>query len=92
MVLPTPTMPDGLDQAGQRAAIAAIADANHPLESLERKTVVAPLILKVAGDDPAEKQRTLRRVDLWFIAYGKLDTIANESFWKSVRNSMRRSR
>ena len=87
MVLPTPTMPDGLDQAGQRAGIAAIADANHTLESLERKTVVAPLILKVAGDDPAEKQRTLRRVDLWFIAYGKLDTIANESFWKSVRNS-----
>jgi hypothetical protein len=87
VVLPAPTMADGLDQAGQRAVIAAIADDNHPPEALERKTIVAPLILKVADNDPADKLHSLRRVDFWFIAYGKLDTIANETFWKSVRNS-----
>ena len=87
VALPKPSMADGLDRAGQRAAIVAIADANHPPEALERKSVVAPLVLKIGGDDPAEKQRSLRRVDIWFVAYGKLDTIADESFWKSVRNS-----
>jgi hypothetical protein len=86
VVLPSPTMPDGLDQAGQRAAIAAIADANHPPEALERNTVVAPVILKVTDDD-SEKHGSVQRVDFWFVAYGKLDTIASESFWKSVRNS-----
>jgi hypothetical protein len=87
VVLPTPSMADGLDEAGQRAVIVAIADANRTPEALERKTVVAPLVLKVTDNDPADKLQTLRRVDFWFIAYGKLDTIANESFWKSVRNS-----
>jgi hypothetical protein len=85
--LPKPMMVDGLDRAGQRAVVARIADANHPIEALERKSIVAPFILKIGGDDAVEKTSTLRRVDLWFIAYGKLDTIGDESFWKSVRES-----
>jgi hypothetical protein len=68
--------------------IAAVADANHPPEALERKSVVAPLILKITGDEQAAQQRTLRRVDFWFVAYGKLDKIADQSFWKSVRSSL----
>ncbi|HEY2146495.1 MAG TPA: hypothetical protein VGH32_01070 [Pirellulales bacterium] len=83
--LPKPTMADGLDRSGQREAIARIADPNHPIEALERPLVVAPFVLKISGDD--EKSATLRRIDLWFIAYGKLDRLADESFWKSARES-----
>src|SRR5690242_17672138 len=39
VALPKPTMADGLDRAGQREAIARIADANHPIEALERPSV-----------------------------------------------------
>jgi hypothetical protein len=87
-VLPKPSMADGLDRAGQEAVIAAVADANHPPEALERKSLFAPFILKIAGDEEAAKQSTLRRVDFWFVAYGKLDKIADQSFWKSVRSSL----
>lgn len=85
--LPKPAMADGLDRARQRETVAGIVDANHSLEMLQRKSIVAPFILKISGDEAAEKNRTLRRIDLWFIAYGKLDTIADESFWKSVREA-----
>ncbi len=84
--LPKPTMADGLDRSSQREAIARIADPNHPIEALERPLVVAPFVLKISGDD--EKSATLRRIDLWFIAYGKLDRLADESFWKSARESL----
>ena len=79
-------MADGLNKSGQREAIARIADPNHPIEALERPLVVAPFVLKISGDD--EKSATLRRIDLWFIAYGKLDRLADESFWKSARESL----
>jgi hypothetical protein len=85
--LPKPMMADGLDRAGQRAVVVGIADVNHPIEAIERRSIVAPFILKISGDDAVERNSTLRRVDLWFIAYGKLDAIADESFWKSVRES-----
>jgi len=83
--LPKPTMADGLDAAGQREAISRIAEANHPIEALERPSVVAPFVLKISDD---EKSGTLRRADLWFVAYGKLDRLADESFWKSARESL----
>jgi hypothetical protein len=86
VALPRPTMADGLDRAGQREAIARIADPNHPIEALERPLVVAPFVVKISGDD--EKSGTLRRIDLWFVAYGKLDRLADESFWKSARESV----
>src|SRR6516165_9556223 len=78
VALPKPTMADGLDRAGQREASARIADPNHPIEALERPLVVAPFVLKISGDD--EKSGTLRRIDLWFVAYGKLDRLGDESF------------
>jgi hypothetical protein len=85
--LPKPTMADGLDRGRQRETVAGIVDANHSVEMLERKSIVAPFVLKISGDEAVEKNRTLRRIDLWFIAYGRLDTIADESFWKSVREA-----
>jgi hypothetical protein len=85
--LPKPTMANGLDRAAQRETVAGIVDANHSVDALERKSIVAPFVLKISGDEAVEKNRTLRRIDLWFIAYGRLDTIADESFWKSVREA-----
>jgi len=106
--LPAPTLPDGLDAAAQRQAMGRIADRNHTLEALTRRSVVAPLVLKIsaAGDsaagsdeksdgdnsDSAKPQAEkssdgLARVDLWFVAYGQLETLHDESFWKSWSKS-----
>ena len=82
MPLPRPTLADGLDAAGQQRALAQIADETHPLEALTRKSVVAPFVLKI-GDEKPLGNALPRRVDLWFVAYGDMQSITDESFLKS---------
>lgn len=80
--LPEPTLPDGLDAAGQKAVLETIADRNRPLPDLVRDSVVAPFVLKLhreeippaAGVDP----RIFRRVDLWFVAHGNFDGLTED--------------
>jgi hypothetical protein len=74
--LPAPLLADGLDAAGQKSALAELADDTHPLEALLRKSVVAPLKLKIS-DVAAGTAGTGRRVDLWFVVYADLDRIAD---------------
>jgi hypothetical protein len=78
--LPAPTMPDGLDAAKQRAALASIADVDRPVEALLRKSVLAPFVLKTERENVATAGR---HVDLWFVAYGDLERITSEDFLKS---------
>jgi hypothetical protein len=79
--LPRPTLADGLDPAAQQQALARVADETHPLEALTRKSVVAPFVLKISDEKPLGGALP-RRVDLWFVAYGDLKVIADESFLK----------
>lgn len=78
--LPPPTLPDGLDAAGQRAALEQVGGARHPVEELLRKSIVAPFVLSIrslqtpAGESPA------RAVDLWFVAHGDWDTLGSKEF------------
>jgi len=78
--LPAPTMVDGLDAAAQKKIIQGISDVGHPVEDLMRRSITAPLIIKKEGLTRGEN--TLRRLDIWFIAYGDLDAVANEGFLK----------
>jgi hypothetical protein len=77
--LPEPTLPDGLDAAGQRKALSAVIGERHTWDDFTRKAVVAPLVLKIS-DDAAQKKQLGRRVDLWFVAYGDLKTLASDEF------------
>jgi hypothetical protein len=80
LVLPKPTLADGADAAAEKAAWAEIVDENHTVEALTHQAVVAPFVLKIA-DDPGEgKTATLRRLDLWFVAYGDLKKLSDASF------------
>jgi hypothetical protein len=77
--LPEFTVPDGLDAAGQRAAMEKVADRNHPVDALLRKAVTAPFVLKITDAQP---ETTMRRIDLWFVVYGDLAKISDEKFLK----------
>jgi hypothetical protein len=82
--LPTPTMPDGLDAAAQRKILEELGGARYPYAQLTRRSVVAPHILrmeKLAGPDP---QTQLQAVDLFFVAYGDLNALANQDFLRDV--------
>lgn len=79
-----PTMPDGLDAAAQRRVIEQVAGKDRRVEDLVRNAVVAPFVMKIedlpseAGADP------LRRVDVWYVAYGKLDHFFSEEFFEGL--------
>lgn len=76
--LPPPLLPDGLDAAAQQQVLEQLAQPNRRREDLLRNTVVAPFVLKTqqiaGGDEP------LWQVGLWYVAYGSLDRIFQESF------------
>jgi hypothetical protein len=74
--LPPPTMTDGLNAAGQQAALATVADENRPVEALLRNSVVSPFVLKIKSDEGT----TGRHVDLWYVAHGSFDKITGEDF------------
>ena len=74
--LSPPTMADGLDAAGQQAALASVADENHPVDALLRNSVVSPFVLKIKSDEGS----TGRHVDLWYVAHGDFDKVTGEDF------------
>jgi hypothetical protein len=82
VLLPVPTMPDGLDATAQGAAIAQIADENHPVDSLLRKSIVSPFMLRLSGGDGQPAAGPIQRVDVWFVVYGRLDAVKDETLWK----------
>jgi hypothetical protein len=72
-------LPDRLDASAQRRQIESILDGRHAWDVFSRRSVVAPLLLKIS-DDKAGENRVGRRVDLWFVAYGELKSLSNDEF------------
>jgi hypothetical protein len=77
-----PTLADGLDAARQRQAIEAIAKGEHSWAELTRRSVVAPIILRISKDDDSQ-QRICCHVDVWFFAYGTFAGVRNSQFLQS---------
>ncbi len=74
---PAPTMADGLDAKAQKKVLGELAGDDYPLEELTRSSVVAPHIFKFR-DIPTQDAANLGRgTDLWFIAYGKLESLTH---------------
>lgn len=73
--LPAPTLADGLDEAAQQETLRRIIGDRYSVEEFARNAVVAPYVLKFS--DVRNGEVVARGVDLWFIAYGELDGLAN---------------
>lgn len=82
--LPEPTMPDGLDAEAQQSAIASIADLNHPVRQLMRESIVSPFVLKIEKQPSPQPDRPARRIDVWFVAYGDINSLADEEFLRDL--------
>lgn len=76
--LPQPILADGLSGSQQRQAIEALLAGRYEWDEFVRKSVVSPLLLKI-GDGERDSGPTSRRVDLYFIAYGTLEVLHDES-------------
>jgi hypothetical protein len=83
--LPPPILPDGLDAAGQRAAIARAPRARSTFQELVAKSFYAPVEVKIRtlraspNDGPI-----VRAVDVWFVAHGDWDKLRSKAFLESV--------
>lgn len=86
--LPPPILPDGLDAAGQRAALQRAADANIPLDRLLQKSFYAPVVVKVrtlkAENSSDDERPAVRAVDLWFVVHGDWDVLTSKEFLESL--------
>ncbi len=78
--LPRPTMPDGLDHAGQQEVLARVAAPNRRVADLVRKSVVSPFVLKLGDVAAPDSKQPFRTIDLWFIAHGRLELFSRQDF------------
>jgi hypothetical protein len=80
-----PIMPDGLDAAGQRAAMAKVANARNPATELVRKSYDAPVVTRVRNVNESEGEGpTVRTIDVWFVVHGDWNTLVSKNFLESM--------
>jgi len=83
--LPPPAMVGGLDAAAQKTVIEKIAGARFKVEDLMLKSSAAPVVIKFRTLKTAEgESATIRAVDVWFVAYGKWETLNSKEFLDSL--------
>lgn len=76
VALPRPSMPEGASLAEQRKIIAELP-GNRPYDDMVRNAIVAPFAMRIEDvENPAGDP--LRRVDVWFVAYGRLQQFFDE--------------
>jgi hypothetical protein len=79
--LPPPILTDGLDAAGQRAALAQIGS----IKELVRNDYYAPVVVKVRTAKQSEGEGpAIRAVDLWFTVHGDWNTLTSREFLESI--------
>lgn len=83
-LLPPPLMADNLSAAEQRKVIDSISEGNKNFESLTKKQVVAPYVMKISDVKPTRgDSKTIRQVDIYYVIHTDLKRLEDESFLKA---------
>jgi len=85
LTLREPTMADGLDAASQQEIVKQIAGKAHPVARFLRSSPVAPHIM--AMREIEEHGAPARAADAWFVAYGDLETVADQALLDRLLSS-----
>jgi hypothetical protein len=83
--LPKPTLKDGLTPVQQRRVIESLLAGKYDWETFTRKSVVSPFVLKIS-EGAAESGPIIRKVDIYFVAYGSFDSLKREDFLNKQLN------
>ncbi|MCI0738112.1 MAG: hypothetical protein L0Y72_03645 [Gemmataceae bacterium] len=89
--LPAPLFGDKLNAKQQSALLAKLAGDDYPLDELLRPSVVAPFVFKFGEFDTHDPTTLGRRTDLWFIAYGKLESLTHDNLTKLYKGVLKDS-
>lgn len=76
--LPAPSMAAGLSAEKQDKVLEVFAD-EYPEGLFVRRTVTAPYKLKVNSIGEGREKRRGHTIDLWFVAYGKMEQVEKDN-------------
>lgn len=76
--LPEPTLSADADAKDQSAVLHQIAAKKGGYEEFARKSAVAPFLLEINTEGEASQGDRVQRVDVWFLAFGKLNDVTSE--------------
>jgi hypothetical protein len=80
-----PIMADGLDAAGQLAALTKLADDRNPVNDILANDYYAPVVTKVRNAKPPKGEGpAIRTIDVWFVAHGDWNTLVSRDFLEST--------
>ena len=83
--LPPPILPDGLDAAGQKAAIDKAAGPKTNFAELIKKSFYTPVVVKVRTPNATEGEGpAVRTIDVWFVAHGNWNTLTSKDFLETA--------
>jgi hypothetical protein len=77
--LPPPVLADGSAPGDQQRVIQNILAGRYDWDTFLRNSIVSPFVLKIS-DGVAESGPINRQVDIYFVAYGSLTSLATEDY------------
>ena len=88
--LPEPSMSPEADAKEQTEVVRQVSSKKYKYDEFIRKSPVAPFMLEIntVGKSGADR---VQKVDLWFVAYGKLDSVTDEELLGQIAGSGSRS-
>ncbi|HEX5446247.1 MAG TPA: hypothetical protein VFW87_20640 [Pirellulales bacterium] len=94
--LPAPSLPDGLDAKEQKQIIERLVSKKYTYDQFVRKSPVAPFLLEMNTQQemPGKAARDagrVQRVDLWFVAYGEMQTVNDRQLLSQLAGGNRSS-
>jgi hypothetical protein len=88
--LPPPLCPDGLDEKEQQAVLKEVVGKQFRLADFTRNSRVAPERVRIREIKPAGPRSLTRSVEVVFVAYGDLNTVADRAFLDRVLDTNRK--
>jgi hypothetical protein len=89
--LPAPLLTPG-ELPKESAELLEKASGKVPVELFVRQSATAPFNLKIESVEKANEERCAQMINLWFIAYGKLDAVVEKDFLKEILGGKSKAR
>lgn len=82
--LPEPTLSPAADEKAQADVVRQVAGKRHRYEDFVRRSPVAPISLEVKTVGESSDPERAQKVDVWFVAYGKLSDLTSEDLFQQL--------
>jgi hypothetical protein len=82
--LSEPTLSPAADEKAQAEIVRQVAGKKHRYEDFVRRSPVAPILLETKTLGESSDPERAQKVDVWFVAYGKLGDLTSEDLFQQL--------